>query len=423
MDPEPGDLEWGSAAPARRPWGLVAGALVVVGVVGWLAGADLRGGAQLQVRTQVLPTAAPSAAELVGAEADGTRPGAGGWLQLTSPELAGRGDHSATWTGDELLVFGGRPDPGVHRLISLRVESDGVTIEVLPPGPLGGRAEHTAVWTGTELVVLGGARTRPSYASSYQPAPAESDVAAYNPATRTWRALPVPPIALALKRVAVWTGRQVVAIGQASSGGLPAAAALDLASGTWTTLPEPPIGLYPAPVGVWTGAPGAAADEAGTGVVLVWGGQRGGPAAAYDPQAGTWRELAPAPDDLRPFNYPVALWAGGRMLVIGRPFGSTAPTALSVTANGTWGRLPRSPLTWATRYQAAWTGDAIYLVGGREDLPGAQFDAFGIWRDLAPGPVGPITGHTSTWTGSQLLLVGGMTLDGEKPAGAVFTPR
>ena len=97
--------------------------------------------------------------------------------------------------------------------------------------------------------------------------------------------------------------------------------------------------------------------------------------------------------------------------------------ALSVTANGTWWRLPRSPLTWATRYQAAWTGDAIYLIGGREDLPGAQFDAFGIWRDLAPGPVGPITGHTSTWTGSQLLLVGGATLDGEEPAGAVFTPR
>ena len=81
-----------SAAPGRRPWGLVAGALVVVGVVGWLAGADLRGGAQLQVRTQVLPTAAPTgAAGLVGAEVE--RHAAGrrvGWLRLDSPELAGR---------------------------------------------------------------------------------------------------------------------------------------------------------------------------------------------------------------------------------------------------------------------------------------------------------------------------------------------
>ena len=401
---------------------MVAGALVVVVVVGWLAGADLRGGEQLQVRTQVLPTAAPTGAGLPSEEVGGALPAAaGGWLRLDSPELAGRRDHSATWTGEELLVFGGRPDPGLTRLVSLDPSTG--AIEVLPPGPLGGRAEHTAVWTGTELVVLGGARTQPSYTSSYMPPPAESDVAAYNPATRTWRALPEPPIALALKRVAVWTGSQVVAVGQAPARGLPVAAALDLATGTWTTLPEPPIGLYPAPVGVWTGASNAAMGEAGTGVVLVWGGQPGGPAATYDPQSDSWRELAPAPEDLRPFNFPVALWAGGRMLVIGRTFGSTTPTALSVTANGTWWRLPRSPLSWATRYQAAWTGDAIYLIGGRADLPGAQFDAFGIWRELAPGPVGPITGHTSTWTGSQLLLVGGATLDGQEPAGAVFTPR
>lgn len=421
--------DWARAAPPRRPWALLAGVVALVAGVGWLSGLQLEEPEGLEVVTDA--TAPATLPATLATEAGGDPLGT--WRTLGAAGLADRTGHSATWTGAQLLVFGGWPDPGARRFIAFD-PADG-TVTELDPGPVGNRAGHAAVWTGSELVVIGGQHVRPAPASSFAGPPVEADVGIFDPRTGDWRSVTGDPgIALGQALSAVWAAPEVMVVGRSPDNAHAVAAALDPAAGSWRALPDPPLGPYPSPIGVWTGAgfpPRGAGGQAvgaqgteGLGEVLFWSGQQGGPAAALAPQAAAWRELAPSPADVRPLVEPVALWAGGRMLLVGRPMGSTdPPLLLSVTPHGTWWQLPAPPLSYATSYGAVWTGDTIYLVGGERERPGAVFDAFGVWEALGPGPVGPVHGHTVTWTGAELLVVGGLATPGvPNPTGAAFTP-
>jgi len=63
--------------------------------------------------------------------------------------------HTAIWTGEEMLVWGGgNPFPLND---GGRYDPNGDAWRPIPPATP--RAGHTAVWTGTEMVVFGGRRT------------------------------------------------------------------------------------------------------------------------------------------------------------------------------------------------------------------------------------------------------------------------
>jgi hypothetical protein len=159
-----------------------------------------------------------------------------------------------------------------------------VTATALPDAGLGSREEASGVWTGREYLVWGGWR-------GGDPA---ADGAAYDPASDTWRPIPAAPIRGRQGHVAVWTGAEMM---------------------VWGGSPLPP----------GRGAP----PESAQGPLTD--------GAAYDPVAGTWRPIAPAPVAAEAAGPARALWVGGRLIIALRhDDGSRAALVVYDPQGGTW---------------------------------------------------------------------------------------
>jgi hypothetical protein len=117
-----------------------------------------------------------------------------------------RVDHTAVWTGTEMIVWGGsglldggRYNPVTNTWAPLAAVGFGL-----------GFVNHTAIWTGTEMIVWGGLQ--------FFEGPFGKLGARYNPATNTWRPVTKENNSLAHREhTAVWTGNQMIIWG-----GLPA---------------------------------------------------------------------------------------------------------------------------------------------------------------------------------------------------------
>lgn len=94
-------------------------------------------------------------------------PGVATWTRTPPGPLAGRAGHTATWTGESMIVWGGRGlDDGAPRGLSDGASFDpaGERWGALPEAPLRGRSSHTAVWTGDRLIVWGGGAEQERFA-------------------------------------------------------------------------------------------------------------------------------------------------------------------------------------------------------------------------------------------------------------------
>ena len=97
---------------------------------------------------------------------DGARynPAADSWFVVDTPQpepWCGRFDHTAVWTGDEMIIWGG--EDGVGRNTGARYDPmQGAWTyissiwEPTPAGQPSGRKGHTAVWTGSRMIIWGG---------------------------------------------------------------------------------------------------------------------------------------------------------------------------------------------------------------------------------------------------------------------------
>lgn len=276
----------------------------------------------------------------VGAFADGARlsPARNGWLPMAPAPIAARKDHLAVWTGREVLVWGGVGEDEEPLADGAAYDPAADRWRVLPAAPLLPRRLAAGAWTGEELVVWGG------IAQDGAELDARADGAAYSPASDTWRPLPDAPLDGRGRHHAVWTGSSLLVMGGASeyaSGLVADAAAYDPSADRWARIAEVPDGGRVAASAEWTG------DE-----LLLWGGERGvdggrGPTAtgvAYDPASDTWRRMAQGP--LSPRASAVSAWVDGRLAVVG---GTTQRLGLRDAAaydpvRDTWARLPDVPL-------------------------------------------------------------------------------
>jgi hypothetical protein len=184
----------------------------------------------------------------------------------------------------------------------------------------------------------------------------------------------------------------------------------------WSRLPTPPYAGRTDTATVWTG------NE-----LIVWGGTtaRVNPqllfdvGTAFDPETGTWRNLAPPPLSPRAgttaawTGHDVFLWGGGN----GGPAIVFADGALYDPPRDSWRALPPSPLSARTDAEAFWTGKEVIVTGGVHrigDAPeSAPLDSAAYnpktnrWRVL---PRMPIPSHhdvaftESLWIGTRLLV-------------------
>ena len=163
-----------------------------------------------------------------------------------------RDEHTAVWTGTEMIVWGGSNSPDVLNTGGRYTPSTDTWTATSTINAPDARIDHTAVWTGTEMIVWGGNGYCPTYFNTG---------GRYNPATDSWTATSTANAPDGrLIHTAVWTGSQMIVWG--GQGPLPRPAFLTPAG---DTIPAPTVGQPPAsptrpwPEGyhtaVWTGQP------------------------------------------------------------------------------------------------------------------------------------------------------------------------
>jgi hypothetical protein len=305
---------------------------------------------------------------------------------------------------------------GVGLLVGRATTSDtktpsSPTWRALPPAPIASRIAEGVVWTGKEMIVWGGV-TQKAVRTAGPCDRCASDGAAYDPATRTWRAIaPAPSGVEGVGSGGVaWTGSEMVVWASNSPDGPSGAAAYDPAQDSWRRLPAGPLGSRELYVSVWTGKE-----------LLVLGGALGDTqarpiAAALDPVAGTWRTVS-AFDERAFFGGPSgAVWSGDEAFVMGNlslcPEKGSACTerrAAFVAYDPVTDTVREVPLpapstdfgsdTAASLTPIAWSGtEVIITAGGSGSLRVLRYDPkIGSWKGVKPGTChvveAPAQGH------------------------------
>ena len=205
------------------------------------------------------------------------------WTPLpTHGSPSPRADHVAVWTGDEMIIWGGRNqeqpvegggrfNPRLNLWISMSRNNS--------PSP---RFNQTMIWTGKEAIVWGGYISKPpiSTAQGYR----------YRPERDEWTVVSEQSAPVIRENhTAVWTGSEMILWGGNSGDThLNTGARYDPRTDSWrsmSALDAPsPRKLH---TGLWTGKE-----------MLVWGGEGadGNPAdwGLYDPTTDSWKTVKPA---------------------------------------------------------------------------------------------------------------------------------
>ncbi len=382
------------------------------------------------------PDGTPNGDDPGDASGDG-RATEGTWAQLPEAPIATRINHSATWTGDLIVVWGGEDQD------TLEITADGAAFDPatdrwhdIPEAPIEPRWAHEAVWTGEELLVWGGTAGPDHLAACY------GDGARYDPAADAWETIPELPGETRCGASVAWTGDELIVSGGHAGEGPPGpgdrhddALAYEPDGDGWRTLPDSPLGPRAGAVTGWV------AEE-----LVVYGGHTRAEddgfayladGAAYDPGEDAWRELPDSP--LPTLSGIHAAVVDDRLLVLGgqdpapeADERATATVAYDPDAD-TWETLADMPGAHDT-LASAWTGDVLYVLGGGLPDPGEgdvtddrapPFLAYvadeDLWLPREDPPGGYRTHHAMAWTGAELIVWGGQHDDG--PAdGLRWTP-
>lgn len=338
------------------------------------------------------------------------------WAAVSDEDApAPRSGHTALWTGDEMLVWGGR-NAGIYRVQSggrYRVADN--SWAALPAGYPDDRYDHTVVWTGAEMIVWGGTDSA-RFANS-------NSGALYDPVFDVWRRTaltnaPAPRSA----HSAVWADGEMIVWG-GSEGLFPedprigSGGRYDPVADSWVETTE--VGAPEARSEhqtVWTG-----------GEMIVWGGTRAShdyldTGARYDPSSDTWdpTSLVSSPSGRNQFSM---VWTGDEAVVWGGNGGSYWEQTGGRYDPGSDSWQPTS-LTGAPSprpsHTAVWTGGEMVVWGGLGTTGGLYDPVTDEWRETevnrAPSQR---YRHTAVWTGEHMIVWGG---DDTDSTGGIFDP-
>lgn len=342
-----------------------------------------------------------------GAPDEAARIGPGRWAAMsTTGAPMPRAMHVAVWSGSELIVWGGHA-PG-HRDILL---GDGARYDPVADawrpmtreGAPAARYLASGTWTGRELIVFGGE-------TDYFYATRVGEGVAYDPVADRWRRLPADDAPSPRSaHVAVWTGSEVVIWGGIDAAGLlRRGARYRPAEDRWL-----PVALEGAPAprrfacAAWH-----------RGQVYVLGGVDGALPAGdapgggrYDPAADAWTPL-PEPGMPQLSAFETVVSAGEHLVVLSS---SSPPAVLSGDA---WRTLADGPprrfgkaAVFTGRLVWLFGGGVLDERAGTESASGdgALLDpGTGQWHELSlDGAPSARKYVDAQWTGSEVLIWGG----------------
>jgi hypothetical protein len=214
----------------------------------------------------------------------------------TSSAPNARSEHTAVWTGSEMIVWGGYNGSLLNTGGKYNPSTDSWAAANITNAPAG-RVAHTAVWTGSEMIVWGG-----------QNGPVLNTGGRYNPITDTWTATATTNAPTGrYYHTAVWTGSEMIIWGGWTGGPLNTGGRYDPNADSWTTTNTSGAVARSAHTAVWTGSE-----------MIVWGGGNGdsylNTGARYTPVSDNWTATSTtnAPDG-RVFS--TGVWTGSEMIV------------------------------------------------------------------------------------------------------------
>jgi N-acetylneuraminic acid mutarotase len=335
-------------------------------------------------------------------------PSLDGWNTISpSGEPAARFGHTAVWSGKEMIVWGGDGGEYLLRTGGKLDPTRPLTtawLAINSTGAPSARVQHTAVWSGSEMLVWGGANGSGAVLNTG---------GRYNRNTDSWTPITTNGAPLARRgHVAVWTGSEMLVWGGSNgpsyynTGGR-----YNPAADTWTSLPvaNAPIARAGARA-VWTGSEMLVWGGTGIGGTLSTGG-------AFHPASNSWTSLATLNAPSARANH-TAVWTGTDMLVWGgQPLGADSGGRYNRAAN-TWTPLPTTgvPAT-RTQHTAVWDGTQMIIWGGHngtnEIATGGVYDPNAqVWRAVtnSGAPISRV-GHTAVWAGAEMIVWGGRYTD------------
>jgi N-acetylneuraminic acid mutarotase len=372
-------------------------------------------------------------------------PATDSWRTLPSPPINGcRHDHTAVWTGTEMIVWGGWFNDTVGGPLAY---ADGARYDpsanewtqVSNVNAPDSRRFHVATWAGSKMILWGG-----NFAANYR------DGFEYDPASDEWTPLSTvgPPVEPTTGPVltAIGNGELLLCCDSEGRGWR-----YHLGHDRWSKIPRFHVATQDA-YWAWTGSELVVTDVAhtarffpeseqwiGGGVHaerrmrsasvwtgtqwIVWGGEAASFAAErrdgwlYDPLIDARIDMAPAPESR---ESPAAIWTGKEMIVW-RGFPGGEPFHYEPAAD-TWRRgssqgAPQDnsdpPAVWTGEEMIVWTGPD----GARYDPNTRQ------WMPMSSvgGPSSTI-GHTMVWTGQEAIVWGGHDGLSVLNAGARYDP-
>jgi N-acetylneuraminic acid mutarotase len=252
------------------------------------------------------------------------------WFSMNlSNAPVSRRNHSAVWTGTEMIIWGGYQRTNLFDQNFLNTggsynpATDSWVTNFPVNGIVGSRANHTAVWTGTEMLIWGGyRRTGPILSPTFT---YYGTGARYTPGSNSLVTLPLPPAGNArTDHTAVWTGSDMLIwggvndLGETNSG-----LRFNPASNLWTALPTNNAPAVRSDhTAVWTGE-----------FMIIYGGAAGGSsvgtAALFDPLVNKWSATTA---NVSGRHRHVAVWTGTNMLTgNGQPGANPVDTWTSFT--------------------------------------------------------------------------------------------
>jgi N-acetylneuraminic acid mutarotase len=325
-------------------------------------------------------------------------PSTDSWTATSITNAPTRRDfHTAVWTGNEMIVWGGEGDNFIPLNSGGRYNpgTDTWTATSLNNAPTA-RSRHTAVWTGGEMIVWGGGD------DNFIPL---NSGGRYNPSTDSWTATSTSNAAVARREhTAVWTGSEMIVWGGNGFHPLNSGGRYNPSTDSWTatSTTNAPTGRdrYTA---VWTG-----------GEMIVWGGfvERGGvnTGGRYNPTTNSWTATSTANAPTGRDNH-TAVWTGSEMIVWGGEDGSyfnTGGRYNPITDNWRGTSTINAPLRRAV-HTAVWTGSEMIVWGGNPGLQGS-----GKRYCANVSQLGNISTRAFVQTGDN-VVIGGFIVQGTGP--------
>ena len=302
-------------------------------------------------------------------------PASNSWQPTTTAGAPqARQDHTAVWSGTEMIVWGGAGTTVYANGSRYDPVADAWTPTAAVP-PLLARYDHTAVWSGNQMIVWGGTN-----GSSYF-----DDGARYFPAQNRWRAVAGPARRVPAPR----TPRCGPAPRWSCGAAAPDSYVQRRPTPEGGTTPPPTPGPAPAPTGAPTARSGHVAVWSGS-QMIVWGSGRTG--GRYDPATDTW---TPTNADEAPSarEWHTATWTGAEMVVWGgedRLTGTVNTGGRYDPATDSWRPTPTAGAPSARiLHTAVWTGTRVIVWGGQNGRhpfrSGGRYDPVtNAWRPRRP---------------------------------------